>query len=64
VKHFEDYANSVIHKLSIPEWSLIVDVGATTGPFEGIQRQEYESFRCRPAIEIAKKATEAARDSS
>ncbi len=59
VKHFEDYAESLLKKIPIPENSLIVDIGSNDGVLlKAFKEKNMKILGVDPATEIARKATE------
>lgn len=59
VNHFDDYAESVINKLRIPEKSFFLDIGSNDGVLlTSLKKRGMHILGVDPATEIAKKATE------
>ncbi len=59
VKHFEDYASTVISRFSPSKEDQIIDIGSNDGTLLSFfQKHEYKVIGIDPAQEIAKKATD------
>ena len=59
IKHFGDYANSLIHNYTPSRNNIIIDIGSNDGTFlKFFKDKGYEVLGIDPAIEISKKANE------